>query len=354
MLTLRILRARRGASLTEYAALAALLGGVSIGAVLALGGEAVQGSETATTALEEAFYVSEAPPASGGGSGTPGGGETTPPPPPADPFASCEANFGPNPAAIRGNGDGSTLVGGADGQVIYALASALVDGGEAGADTDTLFVPGAGAVAAFTSWAQPESGRVDLPDGGAVVFANIERLVLCDEGGDIAPPTQTVPAVGEWAFSLYSRDFSSMNNQTGTITSGAVNATGFIDGFNVRDMIVAARAANSVTDFGAVFDTPLEINTGGSYTFAIRSASGSRLILRDAGGAVVFNLNNDYHQPATTRSASVSLAPGAYTAQLLFWNNIDPNPMLSATISGPDTSGAAQSLAGYLRVGTAP
>jgi hypothetical protein len=78
------------------------------------------------------------------------------------------------------------LSGGNDRQIIYALADGLVDGGEGGLDFDILMVPGAGAVASFDA-SNPETGRVDLPGGGAVVFSNIESLYLCDEGGEVDP-----------------------------------------------------------------------------------------------------------------------------------------------------------------------
>jgi Flp pilus assembly pilin Flp len=169
-----------GASLTEYVALLALVGGMAIGAVLGLGVNVQDDFSHTQDRVDEVARIANgglAPVDNGsggsGGTGTGGSGGGTPP---VDVFASCEAGYGPNPAAIRGNGDGSLLSGGDDGQVFYALANATVDGGEGGADFDTLMVPGAGAVATFTSWSQPESGRVDMPDGGAVLFSNIERV----------------------------------------------------------------------------------------------------------------------------------------------------------------------------------
>jgi hypothetical protein len=116
-------------------------------------------------------------------------------------------------------------------------------------------------------------------------------------------------------------------------------------------MIQTARGNTSRDNFGAVFLTPLEISTGGTYTFTTRSSAGSRLILRDSAGTIVFNLNNDFHQAATTRSGTVSLAAGDYTAELLYWQDVGPGLTLSATISGADTGGIAQSLGGYARVG---
>lgn len=94
MLTLRTLRtSTRAASLAEYAVLAGVLSVSVIGSVLTLGGEAVQGTEAGTTAIQDAFYVAEAPqapvpvaPPSGGaveseGGSAEGAGAEAPPAP---------------------------------------------------------------------------------------------------------------------------------------------------------------------------------------------------------------------------------------------------------------------------------
>lgn len=190
----------RGASLTEYVALLALVGGMAIGAVFGLGVNVQDDFANTQNRVDEVARLANAGLApvdngSGGSGGTGTGGSGTPP---VDVFASCEAGYGPNAAAIRGNGDGSLLSGGDNGQVIYALANATVDGGEGGTDVDILMVPGAGAVATFDT-INPESGRVDLPGGGAVVFANIEQVFLCDEGGEVEPPAPPVPVALNWA-----------------------------------------------------------------------------------------------------------------------------------------------------------
>ena len=190
--------AKRGASFTEYAVLTGLLGAVSIGAVLAVGistrdnAEEIQAQVATVAQIANGSNLGDGGNGGSGGTGT--GGGTTPTTPPVDVFASCETGYGPNPAAIRGNGDGSALMGGDNGQIFYAIANALVDGGEGGVDTDTLMVPGAGAIANFTSWQSPESGTVDLPGGGTIVFANIEEVVLCDAGGFATPPPPPPPS----------------------------------------------------------------------------------------------------------------------------------------------------------------
>jgi hypothetical protein len=268
MKTLAHLRtSTRGASLTEYVALLGLMGGLAIGAVFGLSVNVQDDFANTQTRIDEVVRVANgglAPIDNGsggsGGTGTGGSGGETPPSPPADPFASCETGYGPNPEAIRGTGDGSTLVGGDDRQVFYALANAVVDGGEGGVDLDTLLVPGIGAVATFTSWAQPESGRIDLPNGGSVLFSNIEQVVLCDEGGDVPPPEPEVVAalfswsMGEWGTSL-----------TGTMHDGG-NAD--IDAL----FSLTGRASTAISVFG-----PGPYSTHPQSGEPFRSASGLRL-----------------------------------------------------------------------------
>lgn len=194
--TLSRLRAStRAAAFTEYVVLTSLLGATVIGIVFGLGSSIRDNNADATARIETALDLdlAQSGPGTGGNSG--GGTPPAPTPPAVDPFASCEASYGPNPAAIRGNGDGSALVGGNESQIFYALPDALVDGGEGGVDADLLLVPGAGAVASF-DLVNPESGRVDFPDGGAVVFSNIETVVLCDEGGEVVPPSFVLTGIG--------------------------------------------------------------------------------------------------------------------------------------------------------------
>mgnify|MGYP003378006642 CR=1 FL=1 len=189
MLTLstpRFLRARRGASLTEYAVLSGVLGAAVIGSILTLGGEAVQGTETGTAALQDAFYVAEAPvaPPSGGveGEGGSGEGAEAPPSPFADCVAQIEALGGPDEFGIilytRGNGPDRPPSVGLDG-------------------LNTIAVLGADAVA---TWDTPTSGRVVSSDG-VVEFVDYDRFFLCDAGGEVfppPPPPPPVPALFGW------------------------------------------------------------------------------------------------------------------------------------------------------------
>jgi serralysin len=146
------------------------------------------------------------------------------------------------------------------------------------------------------------------------------------------------PLAGQWQYRVYDRDFSSASNQTQFIESGTLIGTGYVDDFGVRALrntLGGTAAGNDRNDYGVVYRSTLGINTTGSYTFSTSSDDGSRIIIRDAGGNVVFNLDNDFHQPVTTRSGSVSLTGGqTYTIEVYFWENLGADS-LGATIAGP-------------------
>jgi serralysin len=146
------------------------------------------------------------------------------------------------------------------------------------------------------------------------------------------------PLAGQWLYRVYDRDFSSASNQTQFIESGTLIGTGYVDDFGVRALrntLGGTASGNDRNDYGVVYRSTLGINTTGSYTFSTTSDDGSRIIIRDAGGNVVFNLDNDFHQAVTTRSGSVSLTGGqTYTIEVYFWENLGADS-LSATIAGP-------------------
>jgi hypothetical protein len=143
---------------------------------------------------------------------------------------------------------------------------------------------------------------------------------------------------GQWQYSVYDRDFSSANNQTQFITSGTLIGTGYVDDFGVRALrntLGGTAAGTDRNDYGVVYQSNLGISTTGTYTFSTTSDDGSRIIIRDSSGNVVFNLNNDFHQAPTTRSGSVTLTGGqTYTIEVYFWENLGGDS-LSATIAGP-------------------
>lgn len=150
------------------------------------------------------------------------------------------------------------------------------------------------------------------------------------------------PVTGQWQYSVYSRDFSSANNQTGTISSGTLQGSGYVDDFNVlalRNTINGTSPGTDQNDFGVIYRSNIAISSTGTYTFSSTSDDGSRIIIRDANGNEVFNLNNDYHQGATTRSGTVTLQAGqTYTIEVYYWEN-QGGQVLAATIAGPGISG---------------
>ena len=146
------------------------------------------------------------------------------------------------------------------------------------------------------------------------------------------------PLQGQWQYSVYDRDFSSANDQTQFISSGTLIGTGYVDDFGVRALrntLGGTAAGNDRNDYGVIYRSTLGISTTGTYTFSTSSDDGSRIIIRDAAGNVVFNLNNDFHQGVTTRSGSVTLnGSQTYTIEVYFWENLGGDS-LAATIAGP-------------------
>ena len=88
---------------------------------------------------------------------------------------------------------------------------------------------------------------------------------------------------------------------------------GYVDDFGVlalRNTLAGAAQGRDQDDFGIIYTSTLNIAAGGSYGFSTTSDDGSRIIIRDSAGNAVFNLNNDFHQGATTRSGTVKLVAG--------------------------------------------
>jgi Ca2+-binding RTX toxin-like protein len=162
------------------------------------------------------------------------------------------------------------------------------------------------------------------------------------------------PLPGQWTYSVYTRDFTSSSNQTGTISSGTLQGTGYVDDFNVlalRNTLAGTAQGTNQDDFGVIYQSTLNIQTTGTYTFSLNSDDGSRIIIRDAAGNVVFNLNNDTPMVLLVNSetGSVSLQGGqTYSIEVYYWENWGSST-LSATVSGPgflSTDLATSSLVG--------
>jgi Ca2+-binding RTX toxin-like protein len=163
------------------------------------------------------------------------------------------------------------------------------------------------------------------------------------------------PLPGQWTYGVYTRDFTSASNQTGTITTGTLRGTGYVDDFNVlalRNTLAGAAQGTNQDDFGVVYQSTLNIQSTGSYTFGTTSDDGSRIIIRDAGGKIVFNLDNDREQTATTANGTVTLQAGqTYSIEVYYWENVGDS-IFSATIAGPGLATTDLSTASV--VGTPP
>jgi Ca2+-binding RTX toxin-like protein len=149
------------------------------------------------------------------------------------------------------------------------------------------------------------------------------------------------PLLGQWQYSVYTRDFSNQPNQTGTIATGTLVGNGYVDDFNVRTLrnTLAGTPGADPNDYGIIYRSTLAITQTGTYTFTTRSDDGSRIIIRNSAGTEVFNLNNDFHQAPRTETGSVTLTAGqTYTIEILYWENVGGDE-LSATIAGPGITG---------------
>lgn len=177
------------------------------------------------------------------------------------------------------------------------------------------------------------------------------------DGNDLIRGDAAVP--GAWHYELFNHDFGTSNNQAFTFGSNASErvASGYVTDFNVATVTNTVRATTGdPSDFGIVYTNTMTVGAGGTYTFSTRSDDGSTIQIFDAAGnAVTWNtqtspgtnntyLNNDFHQPATTRTGTVTLTAGqTYTVQIRYWENVGDN-LFSATVSGPSTGGVTQNL----------
>jgi Ca2+-binding RTX toxin-like protein len=146
------------------------------------------------------------------------------------------------------------------------------------------------------------------------------------------------PLAGQWTYAVYTRDFTNAAGQTSTISSGNLRGTGYVDDFNVlalRNTVAGTAQGTEQDDFGVIYQSTLNISASGTYTFSTTSDDGSRIIIRDSSGNIVFNLDNDREQPATTVSGTVNLQAGqTYSIELYYWEN-QWGQEFSATIAGP-------------------
>ncbi len=186
--------------------------------------------------------------------------------------------------------------------------------------------PGMAGNNTYTGTASNDSGTGG--GGNDVVYAGSGDDRIAGDG----------PLQGQWTYSVYTRDFTADANQTGTISSGTLQGAGYVDDFNVlalRNTLAGTAQGTNQDDFGVIYRSTLNIQTTGTYTFGTTSDDGSRAIIRDAAGNVVFDLDNDRHQAATTVNKSVTLQAGqSYSIELYYWEN-QGGQVFSATIAGP-------------------
>lgn len=146
------------------------------------------------------------------------------------------------------------------------------------------------------------------------------------------------PLAGQWTYAVYTRDFTGASNQTGLISTGTLRGTGYVDDFNVlalRNTLAGTAQGTNQDDFGVIYRSVLNISASGTYTFGVTSDDGSRIIIRDSAGNIVFNLDNDRAQVATTVSGSVTLQAGqTYSIELYYWEDFGDS-VFGATIAGP-------------------
>ncbi|WP_106745275.1 Hint domain-containing protein [Yoonia maritima] len=167
------------------------------------------------------------------------------------------------------------------------------------------------------------------------------------------------PVAGAWHFETYDHNFGSGSNQAFDIGSDASErtASGYVTDFDVEGVTNTVReVGGDPNDFGVIYTNTISVVSGGSYAFSTSSDDGSTLQIFDsAGNPVIWDsqsspigdnsyLNNDFHQPDTTRSGAITLNAGeTYTVQIRYWENGGGN-VLSASVNGPDTGGATQNL----------
>jgi len=174
------------------------------------------------------------------------------------------------------------------------------------------------------------------------------------------------PLLGQWRFAAYNYDFSSADGQAPMITQGMFVGEGYSSDFDINRIVNTARSDDlsaDANDVGIVFTSTLNVVEGGTYRLTTSSDDGSRVVIHDANGNVLFfeneqggrldYLNNDFHQGLTTRYGDVELQPGTYTIEILYWENEGAN-LLFGTIAGPDTGGSVEDLTRSSMIGMPP
>jgi Ca2+-binding RTX toxin-like protein len=167
-------------------------------------------------------------------------------------------------------------------------------------------------------------------------------------GDDILHGDSGVP--GSWHYETYNYNFTSSHGQAFDIENGTRTGSGYVSDFKEGGLTNTIRGTTgNPEDFGVIYTSTLNVATGGTYRLTTASDDGSTIQIFDSSGnPVSFNnqtggtrdyLNNDYHQATTSRWGDANLNSGeTYTIQIRYWENRGGDT-LSATITGPDTTG---------------
>ncbi|MFT6675994.1 MAG: Ca2+-binding RTX toxin-like protein [Sulfitobacter sp.] len=170
---------------------------------------------------------------------------------------------------------------------------------------------------------------------------------------------------GAWHYQVFNHDFGVDNNQAFDIESGDRTGSGYVSDFDTDALANESRGTmENPDDYGVIYTSTLNTSAGGTYRLTTRSDDGSTIQIFDSTGTpVTFSnetgetldyLNNDFHQSATTRWGEVNLDPNeTYTIQIRYWEN-QGDEDLQATIQGPDTGGATESLLETSMIGMPP
>ncbi|MEM9851294.1 MAG: Hint domain-containing protein, partial [Pseudomonadota bacterium] len=231
----------------------------------------------------------------------------------------ASAVTGDTAVALSGDGEG-TLTNGTD--------TANFDGIEiieTGAGDDTI------NAAADTAGLTLTGG-----DGDDSITGGAGDDLITGDGG-------TSAASGAWTYSYWDLDptgdprtlaQAGFTENGGRDHADVPTETGFTD-------VIDPTAFDTADDYALKFTTALEVNTGGTYTFATTSDDGSKMYIN--GVEVV---DNGGHHGAITRTGTVDLSPGTHIIEIVYYENNGGNS-LSATLSGPDTGGSTTALTGY-------
>ncbi|MEL7215378.1 MAG: Hint domain-containing protein, partial [Pseudomonadota bacterium] len=186
----------------------------------------------------------------------------------------------------------------------------------------------------------PDESTV-FADGNDVLRGGEGDDTLYGNGGDDVLEGDTTGVSGTGlSYEFY--NISPSPNDTGDIPTTGAAATGFVTTIDA-DALAAAHATafdsgTNPRDYGIRYTGEITITSGGSYTFFTNSDDGSTLTV---DGTLV--VNNDFLQPDTERSGSITLGPGTYSIEIEYFEKTG-NQALGANVQGPDTGGTKTEL----------